>query len=196
LQGLDFAPVENRFALDLNEPAVQECRRRGFQSFCGTMETAAAAGFFPSGGFSAVTSFHCLEHVDQPVVFVRSLIGATASGGRVFISTPLSPMSFEGDWFDIMNHPPHHMTRWNLAAYERLAEILGVKMRWLVPPSSALRRTLNAFRLAQYGPERPVTKMTLSKDLLLHLPMVARLHQKQRRRRPGADVILIELTVP
>jgi SAM-dependent methyltransferase len=196
LQSLDFLRNENKFALDLNEPAVQECRRRGFQSFCGTMETAATAGFFPSAGFSVVTSFHCLEHVTQPLAFVRSLIGAAASGGRVFISTPLSPMSFEADWFDVMNHPPHHMSRWNVAAYERLAEVLGVKMRWLAPSSSALRRALGVFRLVQYGPNRSANWTVLSKDLLLRFPELVRLHKMQKRRKPSADVILIELAVP
>jgi SAM-dependent methyltransferase len=197
LQSLDFVPDENKFALDLNEPAVQECRRRGFQSFCGTVETAAAAGFLKPAGFSVVTSFHCLEHVEEPVAFARSLVGAAAPGGRVFISTPYSPMSFEADWFDVMNHPPHHMTRWNLAAYRRLAEILDVKMRWFVPQSSALRRTLNVFRLVQYGSNRSVSKATLLKDLLFHFPALSGFHRKQMQRKPvGADVILLELTVP
>ncbi len=196
LQGLDFVPAGKKFALDLNEPAVQECRRRGFQSFCGTMETAAAAGFFPAGGFSAVTAFHCLEHVAEPVAFVRSLIRAAAPGGRVFVSTPLSPMSFESDWFDIMNHPPHHLSRWNVAAYQRLAEIVGVKAQWFVPASHAVRRTLNAFRLLHYGPNRPTRGTILLKDVLLHARELARLHRAQKKRQPGADVILIELTVP
>jgi SAM-dependent methyltransferase len=197
LQSLDFVPRENKFALDLNEPAVRECRRRGFQSFCGTVETAAAAGFLQPAGFSTVTSFHCLEHVAEPLSFVRSLVSATAPGGRVFISTPYSPMSFEADWFDIMNHPPHHMTRWNLVAYRRLADILGTKMRCLVPPSSALRRTLNVFQLLHYGPNRSPGRATLLKDLLFHFPELTRLHAIQKRRQPvGADVILVELTVP
>jgi len=197
LQSLDFVANQNKFALDLNEPAVQECRRRGFQSFCGTIETAAAAGFLQLAGYSTVTSFHCLEHVEDPLAFVRSLVSATAPGGRVFISTPYSPMSFEADWFDIMNHPPHHMTRWNLVAYRRLAEILGVRMRWLVPPSSVLRRTLNVFQLLRHGPNRSLGKAAQLKDLIIHFPALTRLYGKQKRRQPvGADVILIELTVP
>ena len=144
LHSLDFIPNDNKFALDLNEPAVVECRRQGFQAFCGTMDTALAAGFLRAGEFPVVTSFHCLEHVDQPVEFVRSLVGAVAPGGRLFISTPYSPMSFESDWFDILNHPPHHMTRWNLAAYRRLAEMTGAKKmcirdrwtrNWICEPS-------------------------------------------------------------
>jgi SAM-dependent methyltransferase len=196
LQSLDFLPNENKFALDLNEPAVAECRRQGFQAFCGTMDTALTAGFFKAGEFPVVTSFHCLEHVDEPVEFVRALIKAVAPGGRLFMSTPYSPMSFESEWFDILNHPPHHMTRWNLAAYQRLAEMVGAKMRFFVPPSSALKRTLNVFRLRHYGPNHPVAKGRLLADLLRHFPEFLRDLRKQQSRRPiAADVILVELTV-
>ncbi|MDD5138886.1 MAG: class I SAM-dependent methyltransferase [Verrucomicrobiales bacterium] len=196
LQGLDFIPSENKYALDLNEPAVVECRRLGFQACCGTMDTALAAGFFKAGEFPAVTSFHCLEHVDQPVEFVRSLMGAVAPGGRLFISTPYSPMSFEPEWFDILNHPPHHMTRWNLAAYQRLAEITGAKMRYFTPPSSPFRRAVRNFRLLQYGPHGPAGKAALLKDLVRRFPEFLRHYRKQKQRLPvGADVILVEFTV-
>lgn len=195
LRGLDFLPREKKFALDLNEPAIQECRQLGFQAFCGTMETALTAGFIRRSEFPVVTSFHCLEHVDQPVEFVRSLMAAVAPGGRLFISTPYSPMSFESEWFDILNHPPHHMTRWNLAAYQRLAEMLGARMRYFVPPSSVLKRTLNVFRLRHYGPNHPVGKGKLAADLIRHFPEFMRDFRKQRLRKPiGADVILVEFT--
>jgi SAM-dependent methyltransferase len=197
LHGLDLLPNDRKFALDLNEPAVAQCRQQGFPAFCGTMDTALAAGFLRAGEFPVVTSFHCLEHVDQPVEFVRSLLAAVVPGGRLFLSTPYSPMSFEADWFDILNHPPHHLTRWNLAAYQKLAGLLGVRMQYFVPPSSPLQRALGNFRLLHYGPNVPVSKATLVKDLLLHLPEFLRLHQKQQQRKPvGADVILVEFTVP
>jgi SAM-dependent methyltransferase len=197
LQSLDFIPAKNRFALDLNEPAVVACRRLGFQAFCGTMDSALAAGYFKAGEFPVVTSFHCLEHVDQPVEFVRSLLAAVAPGGRLFISTPYSPMSFESEWFDILNHPPHHMTRWNLAAYRRLAEMTGAKMRYFTPPSSPLQRAVRNFRLLRYGPNALVGKAALLKDLMRHFPEFLRHYQKQKLRRPvGADVIMVEFTIP
>ena len=197
LQGLDFLPNEKKFALDLNEPAIQECRRLGFQAYCGTMETALAAGFIKRGEFPVVTSFHCLEHVDQPVEFVRSLMAAVAPGGRLFISTPYSPMSWEPEWFDILNHPPHHMTRWNLAAYQRLASLTGAKMRYFVPSSSSLKRAVRSFQLLHYGPHNSVGRSTLLKDLLRHLPEYLRHYQKQKQRQPvGANDILVEFTIP
>ena len=196
LRGLPFIPADRKVALDFNEPAVEACRRQGFQSFCGTIETALAGGHLSPAQFPVVTAFHCLEHVTDPVGFVRSLVKVTKPGGRVFLSTPYSPMSFESDWFDILNHPPHHMTRWNLAAYQRLAAMLNLKMRYFIPPSAAFRRALNVFRLLRYGPHRAVGTARLLKDLPVHFRQFLLLYQAQRRRSPiGADLILVELTV-
>ena len=197
LLGLNIPPG-NKFALDLNQPAIEECRRRGFNAFCGTIESARSAGAFDGRRFDAVTSFHCLEHVENPVGFVRSLADITRPGGRVFLSTPYSPMSFEAYWFDIMNHPPHHLTRWNLAAYKRLAATLGFRMRYFIPRSSGLKNAINAFRLTQYGfPRGSAPKAKLLRDLFFHFPRFAHCYQDQLKRpaEVRADVILIEFTI-
>jgi SAM-dependent methyltransferase len=200
LRSLDFLPAQKKFALDLNEPAVRACRGQGFNAFCGTVETAIAAGFLKPGEFPVVTSFHCLEHVSEPVEFVRELLRATAPGGKLFLSTPYSPMSFESEWFDVMNHPPHHMARWNLAAYRKLAEILGVKMRHFAPQNRPFKQALQAFRLKTYGPNVNVKCATLLKDISLRAPQFFSGWQKlscraRRHENGGADFILVEFTV-
>ena len=199
LNSLSFLPAHNKFALDLNEPAIQACREHGFNAFCGTVETAITAGFLKPGEFPIVTSFHCLEHVPKPVEFVRELLRATAPNGRLFLSTPYSPMSFEGDWFDVMNHPPHHMTRWNLAAYRKLAEILGVKMRHFAPPNRSFKQALQLFRLKTYGPNKSVPQTILLKDLILRAPQLLSDWGELRKRsrthaNGGSDLVLVEFT--
>jgi SAM-dependent methyltransferase len=199
LSGLRELPSTRKYALDLNEPAIEHCRTLGFHSFCGTIESALRAGFLTSARFDVVTSFHCLEHVENPVTFVRSLLDLVAPGGRVFVSTPYSPMSFEDHWFDILNHPPHHMTRWNLSAYRKLATLLGVDLRWFSPRSPSLRRALGTFRLLRYGPHTPVNKGRLTWDLIRNGPEFLQQVRNQQRRaaRNGgiaADLILVELT--
>lgn len=197
LRALDFLPAQKKFALDLNEPAIRACREQGFPSFCGTVETAIAAGFLKPGEFPVVTSFHCLEHVSRPVEFARELLRATAPGGSLFLSTPYSPMSFESGWFDVLNHPPHHMARWNLAAYRKLAELLGVKMSHFAPRNHPLKQAMQLFRLETYGPNVHVPRATLVKDMILHAPQFfsgwRKLSQRARQHENGgADLILVE----
>lgn len=199
LQGLDSVPVGSRHGVDLNEPAIAACKALGFKACCGTIESALGGGFMRERQFGAVTSFHCLEHVEEPVEFVRSMLRLVAPGGKLFVSTPYSPMSFESEWFDVMNHPPHHMTRWNLRAYEKLAQLVGAKMRWFAPKSNATKRAIAEFRLHKYGPHRSVGKATLLKDLALNFGMFQRFakRQQERERTTGgiaADVILVELS--
>jgi SAM-dependent methyltransferase len=201
LRGLDFLPASKKFALDLNESAIRACREQGFHAFCGTLGTATSAGFLTAGEFPVVTSFHCLEHVGQPVEFIQELLRAAAPGGKLYVSTPCSPMSFEAGWFDVMNHPPHHMLRWNLAAYRRLAEILGVKMRHFAPANRTLKQALQLFRLKNYGANINLSQATLMKDILLSAPSFLgswrRLMQRAARHEiGGADLILIEFTAP
>jgi 2-polyprenyl-3-methyl-5-hydroxy-6-metoxy-1,4-benzoquinol methylase len=201
LRALDFLPAQKKYALDLNEPAIRACQKQGFNAFCGTATTAIAAGFLKPGGFPVVTSFHCLEHVSQPVGFVRELLRATAPGGKLFLSTPYSPMSFERDWFDVLNHPPHHMARWNLATYRKLAEILGVKMRHFAPRNRSLKQAFQTFRLKTYGPNVNVKHATLLKDISLRASQFFSDWRKLSRRarqheNGGADLILVEFTAP
>jgi 2-polyprenyl-3-methyl-5-hydroxy-6-metoxy-1,4-benzoquinol methylase len=199
LRGFPLLPPGNKYGLDLNEPAIRACREQGFKAFCGTINDAIASGFIAPAEFPAVTAFHCLEHVPNPVEFVRELLRVTAPGGKLFLSTPYSPMSFESDWFDVMNHPPHHMTRWNLAAYRRLAEILGVEMRHFAPASSAFRQACLTFTLKLYGGNLNIPRKTLYKDALLRAPFLLSIWWKtcQRRRHHenrGSNVILVEFT--
>jgi hypothetical protein len=99
-----------------------------------------------------------------------------------------------------MNHPPHHMTRWNLAAYRKLAEILGVKMRHFAPRNRSLKQALETFRLKAHGPNVNVSRAALLKDLLFRAPQFfAGWRQLRKRARShengGADLILIEFTI-
>jgi 2-polyprenyl-3-methyl-5-hydroxy-6-metoxy-1,4-benzoquinol methylase len=197
LKSFGLLPAERKLGLDLNEPAVAACAAAGFGSFCGTVDEALTQGFVRPGECALVTSFHCLEHVEDPVGFTASLLSLAAPEGRVFLSTPNSPMSFEAEWFDILNHPPHHLTRWNRRAYTELATQLGCTLRLFYPPTSLLRDTFKLFHLLRHGPAS-VGRQTLLREALVHPVQLAGClnAQIQHRRRQAphhADVILVEL---
>lgn len=201
LRELDFVPAQSKFALDLNESAVQACREQKFNAFCGAPESALAAGFVRAGQFAVVTAFHLLEHVADPVGFVRGLLRLTAPGGKLFLSTPASPMSFEREWFDVMNHPPHHMTRWNRRSYQKLAEILGLKMECFTPVGQTLSQLLQTFKLKNYGANVEISRLVLLQDIALHAGQVWADWRWLCRRAAGhdlggADLILVEFTAP
>jgi SAM-dependent methyltransferase len=195
---LDFLPLKNRCGLDFNEPAINLCRQKGFSVFQGSLEEARAGNFFGGRLFQVITSFHCLEHVEDPYLFVKQLSQACADDGSIFISTPASPMSFEMNWFDSLNHPPHHMTRWNLAAYEALAKSLGLQLSYYYPPTSSLKQAVTALSLEVAGPQHARSKLQSVSCCLSHAPQFFKLWLQMRERARshplrGADVILVEL---
>jgi 2-polyprenyl-3-methyl-5-hydroxy-6-metoxy-1,4-benzoquinol methylase len=127
------AGVENVQAtgVDTSPEAINNAAVRGLSCKVGDHRTLLLDGGLPKKSFDVVCAFHCLEHVENPVAFVAGMVEAMADDGKVYISTPLSPMPHEHAWFDIQNHPPHHLTRWSKAAYRHLAEQLNLKARFI-----------------------------------------------------------------
>ena len=199
LRGVNFLPNTSKFGLDLTVSSVEACLKSGLQAFCGTIEEGMESGYLKKGMFDVVTSFHCLEHVCDPVAFVRSLMDVTQKGGQIYLSTPYSPMSFEDGWFDVLNHPPHHLTRWNLKSYQQLAKLLDIKMRYFSPDPSPLKRALSIFRLHRYGPSARVGKFHLFRDVLLNpISFIKQWNAQKIRGKShpigGNDLILVEIT--
>ncbi len=199
LESLADKPNLAGFGVDMNVSAVESCAKRGVKAFCGTIEEALKAGALQPGQYDCVTSFHCLEHVPDPIGFLREMLPLLKSDGRVLVSTPYSPMSFETDWFDVMNHPPHHLGRWNLSSYQSVAASLGLDLRFYMPEaSSILSRTVQVFRLVHLGAHRRIGKRRLIGLILRRLPSFLKLWRRQAGRQAiqgatAADVILVEL---
>ena len=137
--------------LDTEPGAIDKCRRKGCEAYC--QDLIAFLEERPSSRFDFVVAFHCLEHVPEPRRLLETMLSALKPGGTIFLSTPYSPMSFETGWFDPLNHPPHHMTRWNARAYEELASIFGLNILFRMPPSAGiLKRAYEALILGRFGP--------------------------------------------
>ena len=131
--------------------------------------------------------------------FIGEMLPLLNRDGRILVSTPYSPMSFETDWFDVMNHPPHHLGRWNTSSYRHLAKLLGLNVRFHFPKArSAFFRALHSFRLIHLGVHRHINKVVLIGLILRRLPSFLRLWRRQCGRQTidgatSADVILVEL---
>jgi len=138
--------------LDLNARAVSDCRSKGLTAHCETLDAFGDRIREKGERFDHIVSFHCLEHVQNPVEFVRLMAFLLRSKGRIYLSTPYSPMSFEYNWFDAQNHPPHHLTRWNLTAFASLANQLGMSMEYVMPKAASVpSRLLCSLKLRYMG---------------------------------------------
>jgi len=193
----DSLPELSVIGLDLAERAVEQCRAKGIESYAETLEQYCRHPANQGKVFDYICAFHCLEHVSSPKELVQGMAPLTDRSSTIFLSTPYSPMSFETRWHDPLNHPPHHVTRWNAKAYEALAEQTGWTVDLILPPAADIaKRAVIAVRLAKCG-TGGVTRSPWS--VLMRHPfdiMAEMVRQATRPRvhgRAAPDVVLARL---
>jgi len=144
LQGL------RRIGLDLNPDVVALCRGKGLDVIQGDL--AAASSEMPEG-IDAISLWHVVEHVGDPVGVLTRAKALLRKEGMIFFSVPLTPMSYERSWPDPFNAPPHHLTRWCPSALQALAARLDMKMQLVLPDAESYpRRVLRGLTLQAMPP--------------------------------------------
>lgn len=176
--------------VDPTEESVAACRARGIEAQQLSIQEMVDS---PLGQFNVITLFHVLEHVADPLNAVKVLKRSLSPGGILAVSVPYSPMSFETDWRDPLNRPPHHLSRWNERSLKALATAAGMSAEILVQPArSTLSRVLSTLQLklsltAIDGGSGWERKARLAWRLISHPVNAATIayHQKQRDRETG-----------
>ncbi|MEQ8226941.1 MAG: class I SAM-dependent methyltransferase [Rhodospirillales bacterium] len=120
--------------IDLSERSVAKARARGLAVRKATLEQVIVEA---AESYDAVVLSHVLEHVATPGALMGAVKNLLAPGGRILFSLPYSPMSREYLHDDVMNLPPHHMTRWNIRALEGLARVLDLSLETWMPKAKA-----------------------------------------------------------
>ncbi len=117
-EGFDFSPE-----------AVASCHQQGLQAQ--VLEGMSCEVLPGSEGapYSHITSFHVLEHLDNPVWFFELAAASTSPGAQLLLSVPsdrrISRVYGESDFLD---QPPHHLTRWTRSALQQI----GSKTGWML----------------------------------------------------------------
>lgn len=62
--------------------------------------------------FDVVVSFQVLEHVPDPKLFLQAKVDALKVGGKLIIAVPSEDSFLKFATNNILNMPPHHVTRW------------------------------------------------------------------------------------
>lgn len=127
--------------IDQSTGSVTTCLAGGLDARVATIDDLAADRA-NHGVYAAVTMTHVLEHVPNPVETMLAAKRLVRRGGRIFASTPYSPMASEMEEFDPKNLPPHHLTRWRYRSYETLGRLLGMKFSIHMPGISITRTAL------------------------------------------------------
>jgi 2-polyprenyl-3-methyl-5-hydroxy-6-metoxy-1,4-benzoquinol methylase len=167
----------NACGIDATAASVEACKAKGLDAYRCRIED------FEKGPFDAIVSFHCLEHVDNPVEFIRLALEKLSPGGTLYISTPYSPQTHEYGWFHPLNHPPHHLLRLNEISYRALAEKTGSNIRFMnfnsVSPRSLFR---TSFSFAAYGKNLPGSSAKMGLRMLGKPLLALRIWKKMKSR--------------
>jgi SAM-dependent methyltransferase len=108
--------------LEYNPAALITGREKGFRVYSPDDGTHVFGN-----DWDAAFSFHVLEHVADPVSFVRAMANTVKKeDGVIGISVPNQDGPIRHIEPCVMNMPPHHATRWRLSSFEALAKRLNM----------------------------------------------------------------------
>ena len=111
--------------IELNEGVVKQSQRQRLDTYF--MDIEEAASLWPKE-FDAVCSFQVLEHVNNPKLFLLKAIELLRPGGKLIIGTPNAD-SFLKHQFNVLDMPPHHLTRWNSRVMSNLPNSLPLALQ-------------------------------------------------------------------
>jgi len=88
--------------------------------------------------FDVVVSFQVLEHVSDPESFLESMLKSLKSDGKMIIAVPNEDSFLKYASNNILNLPPHHVTRWSEDSLKFIAKkynlnLIGIYRERLQP---------------------------------------------------------------
>jgi 2-polyprenyl-3-methyl-5-hydroxy-6-metoxy-1,4-benzoquinol methylase len=116
--------------LELNEKAVEVCRRKGLTVFNERIEKHREQ---KKEHYDMVCMFQVLEHICDVQGFLENALAVLKKGGKLVVGVPNNEPYFQGyDKYCTLNLPPHHMGLWNRQVFEKTAPLFGLKIRKVV----------------------------------------------------------------
>lgn len=114
------------YGLELNEKAINECRKRGLTVFSQLIQEHSKTH---EKFYDIVCMFQVLEHIYDVKDFIEASLKVLKKGGKIIIGVPNNEPYFLGyDKYCTLNLPPHHMGLWNKNVFKELALFFNLKM--------------------------------------------------------------------
>ncbi|MFN3315825.1 MAG: class I SAM-dependent methyltransferase, partial [Raineya sp.] len=131
-----YLNTANYIGLDFSQEAKRMAAENGIKIENDSIEDFSEKNM---ENFDVVASFQVLEHVKNPDKFIEAKLKALKKGGKLIFAVP-NDGSFVGKVSNhALNMPPHHVSRWNRATFEFIAQkyhlkILAIDCEQMQPP--------------------------------------------------------------
>jgi len=119
--------------LDFNDAAVQVAKSKQLEVYCWDLKELRKN--LQNRRFDAVAFFHVIEHVDDLEAFFQDLYPIMTKGSSLHLTCP-APNRWTMNLEEVKvgaregwDYPPHHQTRWNKVAAEKVLSRFGWKLQ-------------------------------------------------------------------
>jgi SAM-dependent methyltransferase len=110
--------------VELNQEAVSKGQKQGIPIEKKELKFLAREH---SECFDGICSFQVLEHTNQPREFIEECLQLLKPGGQLIFCVP-NMNSFLQYQYNLLDLPPHHMTRWSTKAFQSLEGIFPIRL--------------------------------------------------------------------
>lgn len=75
--------------------------------------------------YDVIVTFQVLEHVEDPVSYLRSALSLLNENGKLILSTPNDDFMPHKNYEDAFNFPPHHVGHYNEHTFKNIGNVMG-----------------------------------------------------------------------
>lgn len=122
-KALKYLKCKSVKGIEFSDEAVKKARSKDLPVVKATLKELIDKG----ETFDAVCSFQVLEHISSPRPFLEEVLKVLKPGGALIMCVP-NKGSFLKYQYNILDMPPHHMTRWCLDTFKYLEKIFPLKL--------------------------------------------------------------------
>ena len=120
--------VNQPMGIDTNAEAIRCAKRKGLDATLTNIEEFSKKN---KRKFDTVCCFHVIEHLEHINPFLKGAISCLKPHGTLILSVP-NRERITKNYFESLDCPPHHVSRWQSDQLDKLADIMGIKLDKIV----------------------------------------------------------------
>jgi len=124
----DYSNASEYTGLEFNDKAINECHKKELSVFKHTISEHKQKKI---EAYDVVCSFQVLEHVKDPFLFLHDALDCLHKNGYLIISVPSENSFVSLARNNILNMPPHHITRWPDKSFLFLQKFFNLELQEL-----------------------------------------------------------------